>query len=300
MASGTDLVMLRMLTAVAETGSLSQTARRLGTTQQAVSARMRTLESRLGLSLLVRSAQGSRLTDTGTVVAGWAAEVVAAADRFDKAVAALASESGQQLRVAASLTVAEHLLPGWLVALRARAATTEVHLAAVNSRTVLDRVRSGDADLGFIETPDIPTDVATRAIASDELVIVVRPGHPWTRRSRGVSAIELAATPLIVRERGSGTREALVHAFALASEVTTVAEPAAVLPTTAAIRATVMASDSASVLSVLAVSDALRAGQLHRVRLSDLRIIRPITAVWKQGAPLSAVSQQLLDTATRP
>lgn len=65
-----------------------------------------------------RSAQGSTLTDAGVLVAGWASEVLAAAARFEVAVDSLRESGSAQLTVSASLTVAEYLLPDWLVALR--------------------------------------------------------------------------------------------------------------------------------------------------------------------------------------
>lgn len=293
MSAGTDVAALRLLIAVAGTGSLSAAARLTGTSQQAASARLRSLEAQLGVTLVRRSSQGSRLSDAGSVVAGWAQDVVDAADRFDAAVAALGTTSTAPLRVSASLTVAEHLMPGWLVDLRGRT-PVEVELTAANSSDVIERIRSGAADLGFVESPAVPADVQSRTVGEDELVVVVRPGHPWANRRRGITAAVLAATPLIVRESGSGTRSALAAALAGLDE--TPVAPAAVLPTTAAIRATVAASDSPAVLSALAVADAVRSGQLVRVPLTDLTVLRPLSAIWACGTRPSAAARQLLAT----
>lgn len=293
MSARTDIAALRLLIAVAGTGSLSAAARSSGTSQQAVSARIRSLEAQLGVTLVRRSSQGSRLSDAGSVVAGWAQDVVDAADRFDAAVAALGTTSEAPLRVSASLTIAEHLMPRWLVDLRERT-PVEVELTAANSSGVLERIRSGAADLGFVESPDVPAEVQSRTVGEDELVVVVRPGHPWSRRRRGITAATLAGTPLIVREAGSGTRSALTAALAARDE--TAVPAAAVLPTTAAIRATVAASDSPAVLSALAVADAVRAGSLVRIPLSDLTITRPLTAIWTKGTRPSAAARQLLAT----
>lgn len=287
-----DLGALRMLVAVANSGSLSAASRQLGTSQQAVSSRMRTLESELGLTLLLRSPQGSRLTEVGTVIAGWAHDVVAAAEQFDASVRALSATSTAPLRVAASLTIAEHLLPGWLLRLHA-STQLEVELTAANSAGVIEQLRAGNCELGFIETPQPPSDLRSLTIAQDELVVVVRPAHPWTQRP-SISAAELAATPLVVREEGSGTRAALARALAEHPDALHAASPAAVLPTTAAVRATVAGSDSPAVLSILAVADSLRAGTLKRVTVSDLRVTRPLSAIWRSGALPSTDAQRLL------
>ena len=115
-----DLADLEALLVIARAGSMSAAAGELGVTQQALSLRVRAMERRLGLPLFVRTARGSRLTEAGAVVGEWAARLLDAAAQFDAGLAALRTDRQAHLRVAASLTVAEHLLPGWLVALRAR------------------------------------------------------------------------------------------------------------------------------------------------------------------------------------
>ena len=294
---GVENAALRVLVTVAETESMSEAARRVGTTQQAVSSRMRNLEAQLGVVLVIRSPRGSRLTEAGTVVAAWARDVVDAADRFDEAVRSLAGGATAPLRIASSLTIAEHLMPAWLHRLRADS-SVEVELTAANSTVVADRIRTGMAEIGFVETPEPSAGLSSLTVASDELVVVVRPGHRWARR-RTVSARELAATPLVMREQGSGTREALERALREHPQALTAVAPAAVLPTTAAVRATVAAGDDPAVLSILAVADAVRAGQLIRVKIADLRVIRPLSAVWSSGASLSPAAEQLLALIAR-
>ncbi len=278
-----DLAAMRTIAAVGDTGSLSAAARALGLTQQAVSLRVRAAERQLGLALLVRSPGGSVLTDAGALVAAWSADVLDAADRFEGAVQSLRGAGSIPVRVAASLTIAEHLMPRWLVRHRAEWPDDgAVELTAVNSAAVLAAVRAGTHTIGFVETPDLPTDLEHRQFATDELLVVVRPDHPWAARRRGLTASELAATPLVTRETGSGTRLALVRALEAAG-VPSVAQPAAQLPTSAAVRATVTAGSGAAVLSRLAVAEALAAGSLVRVRTVDLTLTRPLSIVWSRA-----------------
>jgi DNA-binding transcriptional LysR family regulator len=62
------------------------------------------------------------------------------------------------------------------------------------------------ADLGFVEGPDLPPGLASHEVGADRLTVVVPPGHRWEKRRSGITAAELAATPLVTRELGSGTR----------------------------------------------------------------------------------------------
>jgi len=280
-----DLADLRLLVAVDRDGSLGAAARAAGITQQAVSQRIRALERDLGIALVVRTPRGSRLTEAGALVAEWSTTVLDAADRLDTALESLRTRQAAPLRIAASLTIAEYLVPGWLVRFRADEGdrpAARVELTAANSTAVLDLVRRGAVDLGFVETPDLPDDLPLRTVARDELVVVVPPAHPWATRE-SITAAELASTPLVVREAGSGTRRALQ--LALEVHGLAAAEPAGELPTTGSVRATVLASGSPAVLSALAVADALRSGALVRVRVADLRVRRRLVAVWGHETP---------------
>ena len=277
---------LEVLLAIARTGSSSLAAREVGVSQQAVSSRIRSLEAQTGVSLVSRTARGSTLTPAGVVVAGWAERLVEVARELDAGLAALRDDRRTRLRVSASLTIAEQLLPGWLVSQGAAArrrgeAPAEVVLTATNSVTVLDQVRRGDADLGFTEGPTIPKGLRSKVIGHDELVVVVRPDHAWARRRQPVTAAELAGTPLVSREEGSGTRHALIVALASALGAAEAGLPIVLaLSTTSAVRAAVVAGAGPAVLSELAVSDDLASGRLARVSVVGIDLRRALRAVW--------------------
>ncbi len=285
-----DLAALEVLLAVARTGSLNAAARQVGITQQAVSARVKSAEAQAGVALVMRTPRGSTLTPEGVVVAEWAARLLAVARELDAGLAAFRRDQRTRLRVSASLTIAEQLLPGWLVTLQARARQrgeppAEVVLTAANSDTVVQQVRSGAADLGFVEGPTSPKGLRNRVIGHDELVVVVRPDHPWVQRRQPLSPAELAGTRLVSREEGSGTRNALTAALS-ASLGHPVAMPVALaLSSTAAVRAAVLAGAGPAVLSELAVAEDLASHRLARVPVADVNLRRSLRAIWP-GGPL--------------
>lgn len=282
-----DLAALEVLLAVAHTGSLGAAAREIGTSQQAVSARISSLEARTGVPLVSRGRRGSSLTPNGVLVAQWAARLLDVAAELDEGIAGLRADRRSRLRVGASLTVAEHLLPGWLVALRQEAQrrgepAVDFVFAAANSDAVVAQVRAGEVDLGFVESPRAPSGLANRVIGRDELVVVVRPDHAWARRRAPLAPAELAAASLVRREAGSGTRETYDAALAaaLGPGHPPPAPPALELSTTAAVRGAVLAGAGPAVLSELAVSEDLAAGRLRRVPVVGLDLVRSLRAVW--------------------
>lgn len=289
-----DLPALEVLLTVARTGSLNSAAGELGVSQQAVSSRIRAIEAQTGVPLVSRTPRGSSLTDEGVVVAEWAARLLDVAAELDAGISALRQDRHSRLRVSASLTVAEALLPGCLVAFRAAAArrpgqpAAEIVLTAANSDAVLARVSDGRADLGFVEGPHVPRSLRSKTVGHDRLVLVVPPGHPWARR-RAVTPAELAATSLVSREEGSGTREVLAAALAHALGPGVAQAPVALsLSTTSAIRAAVLAGAAPAVLSHLSVGDDLAAGRLVEVGVTGLDLRRPLRVVWRGSAGLPA------------
>ncbi|GAA0314016.1 LysR substrate-binding domain-containing protein [Kineococcus aurantiacus] len=297
-----DLTSLRLLVAVVESGSIGRGARAVGVSQQAASDRLRAVESQVGVALLHRSRQGSRPTEAGTVLAGWATRLLEVAAEVGEGIATLRADRPHRLRVASSMTIAEHLLPRWLLVLRQRAEAAgtpphAVELVATNSVRVLAAVADGEADLGFVEGPAVPRGVRSRELLGDHLVVVVAPAHPWTRRRRPVEAAELAATALVSRETGSGTRDVLERAFAAAGVVPV--PPAVELTTATSVREAVRAGAGVAVLSRLAVADDLDAGRLGVVAVAGLDLHRTLRAVWTGPARMPpGPARELLEVAS--
>ncbi|QXJ20278.1 LysR family transcriptional regulator [Actinomadura graeca] len=286
-----DLGALELLLAVVRLGSLGRAAAELGVTQPAASARVRSMERQVGVALLERSPRGSRPTEAGALVAEWARQVIAAAEALDAGLSALRGRRDARLRVTASLTVAEYLMPGWLVALKGVHPDVAVTLRTANSTVVADQVRGGEADLGFVEGARTPSGLSGTVVAGDHLVVVVSPRHPWARRRSGVTAGELAETPLVLREEGSGTREVLDRALAGHGGT---APPLLQLASTTALKAAAVSGAGPVVVSDLAVADELAGGRLVRVPVPELDLSRPLRAVWPSGQRPAGPARDLL------
>ncbi|OMI36560.1 LysR family transcriptional regulator [Streptomyces sparsogenes] len=292
-----DLESLRLLVLVGDLGSLSRAAAQLGLAQPSVSKRLSTLERRLGLVLVERTRRGSQLTDAGRAVAGWAQQVLQDLDGLLTGAEALRTKRDAELRVAASMTVAEYLVPGWLGELRRTRPELYVGLQVTNSEHVPELLRSGAVDLGFIESPRAPAGLPARRVAHDRLLVVVAPGHPWARRRRPLGVAELAAAPLVLRERGSGTRETLDQALRRAGA----AEPRPLLElgSATAVRNAVMAGTGPAVISELAVRTDLADRRLVAVEVEGIELHRVLRAVWAAERPLAGPAAELLAVTRR-
>ena len=295
-----DLGPFDLLLSVARLGSLGAAAREHGISQPAASSRIRHLERRLGVTLLERSPQGSRLTAQGALVADWARTALDAAAALEAGITSLHLTAEARLPVAASMTIAEYLLPHWLVRFHAAVADTTVALTTGNSDEVAAAVLSGAAAVGFVEGPTIPRGLTAHPVGHDELTVIVHPGHPWARRrpQSAVTPAELAATSLVSREHGSGTRLSLERALH-ARTGRPLAAPVLEVSSTTAIKTAVAEGVAPAVLSSLAVERDLAAGAIVAVPVDGLDLTRTLRVVHRAGQELSGAAGRLAAIARR-
>lgn len=271
-----ELGALDLFVSVVGHGSVSQAARLHQISQPSASSRIRHLERQLGVVLLDRSPTGSVPTREGVLVAGWAEDLLRAARSLDAGIMALQADAGGRLRISASFTIAEYLLPPWLEAFLRERPADSVSLEVANSTEVIEKVASGAVDLGFVETPDEVPGMREQVVATDRLVVVVAPSHPWAEAA-AISLQTFAATTLILRESGSGTRRALEDELERLGH----GPPPSVLElgSTSAVRAAVSGGSSPTVISELAVASDIDAGRLVSVDVIDLDIQRRLRAI---------------------
>ena len=293
-----DVRSLDLLCSVAELGSIRQAALRHNISQPAASMRLRQLELTLDLQLLDRSHGRAQLTPEGVAVVHWSEEVLAPLRELLLGTQALRSAGKTHLRVVASMTVAEYLIPGWLRRLRTVRPDLVVSLQMGNSQQCVEVMTRGDADVGFIEGPRAPRGLSSRVVRSDDLVVIVAPSHEWARRRKPLTAQEL--TSVVLREEGSGTREVFETTMkSLGFPVVPFLE----LGSTTALKSAVESGAGPGILSRLAVEDEVRDGRLVVVSIGGFSLERSIRLVWSKERPLSSPAKQLIrqidETSTR-
>ncbi len=272
-----DLRTLKLLVDIGQLGSVTAAAKQAQMNQSNASRALSRLERQLGIHLFDRSRTGSTLTEQGLLVAEWSKVLLDEAACWQAGIHSLAEAAESHLEIAASQTVAEYLAPIWLAAFRNQHPNVVTKMSVANSVETTELVRSGEATLGFIETPALPSDLTCRPVYTDKLTVIVNPGHPWARRKRPLTLAELAATPLVTREEGSGTRKALEDA----ATGLKMADPALVASSNAAVIGSVAAGFAPAVLSELAIAAPLSTGQVARIQLADCTITRVIHAIWQ-------------------
>ncbi|MCX4824914.1 LysR family transcriptional regulator [Streptomyces sp. NBC_01142] len=217
-----DPTRLAALVAVAEAGSITRAAARLGYTAPALSQQLAKLEREAGATLLVRHHRGARLTAAGELLAARARRVLDEMDRARHELARLAGLSGGRLRVGTFTTVGIHLLPPVLSAFRRAHPDVELAVAEYEPPGGVLAVAAGEVDLALThayepaEAAPPPAGVVLEALLVEELVLVTAPGHALAGGSGRLPVAELAGQPLISSAPSHPPRKGVEGALARA------------------------------------------------------------------------------------
>ncbi len=211
---------LRIFTAVADTGSTTAAGLRVALSQSATSGSLNELETILGARLFDRVGKRLVLNDTGRALLAQARTLLDAVQDIEKqfGVAKSADTSGgiaTHLRVGASTTIGNYLLPALVASYLRTSPATAVDVMIGNTSEVALAVARLEVDFGLIEGPCHEPELLARPWLEDELVLVCAPSHALVRDNLAarIGVKSLRSQRWLLRELGSGTREAVEHAL---------------------------------------------------------------------------------------
>ena len=268
---------LAIFTAVADAGSTSAAAGRVALSQSATSAALNELEAVLGARLFDRIGTRLVLNDTGRGLLPQARAVLDGAAGIERefGLGAAPGEAGAPslLRIGASTTIGNYLLPALVASWRRARPDAHVDVAIANTGAVAAAVARMEVDLGLIEGPCHEPEVVAQPWREEELVIVCAPTHPLLRGDAGtrLNVAALRQADWLLREPGSGTREAVEQA--LQPHLHQLREGLHFGGTEAIKQATVEGLGF-TCLSLFAVQDLVALGRLVRVRTTLPRLAR--------------------------
>lgn len=288
---GVENFRLKVFRAVAAEMSFRKAAEVLHLSQPAVSQQIRSLEEEAGVRLFDRGGSdghGSQiaLTEAGRVLLGYATAAAETMEAARRSLAALNNEVSGELRLGASTTVAQYVLPRILGAFLRQ--YPHVHLSVVSGNTeqIAEAVAEKRVALGIIEGPAMRRDVKTERMVRDEMVLIIAPGHAWARAGK-IAPVELTKAPMLLRERGSGSRRVVERALKKAGIPLRSLRVAMELDSTEAIISGVEAELGVGFVSRCAIGKALRLGTVRTVPVKGLEIVRDFSFIRLAGAEVA-------------
>lgn len=281
---------LRVFYVVAREGSFSRAAAELHLSQPAVSLQIKALEEEYGQRLLDRTARGARLTAAGERLYRQARRILQLYQEIEAELLSPPALSGE-LRLAASSTLANYLLPAVLAGFQSEWPKVRLVLASGNTRQVAQWVREQTVPLGFVEGPCALPGLKVQRLAQDELVVVR--GRRFAALRTPFSVAELLSLPMVMREAGSGTREALEAALR-AAVPGKLPQVAMQLGSTEAVKTAVELGIGLAAVSRWSVEKELRLGTLLAVEVQGLALRRQLFTLYPQGPAPGGVAGQFL------
>ena len=279
-----DLTRLRYFLQVAEAGSFSRAARRLGVTQPTLSVQVARLEEELGFTLLERGPNGTTLTEGGRRLQLHAQDLFARIDEIEHALRQEIEEPTGELRIGTVPSVSIFVLPETLATYTKRYPRVRISAHTEHSDNVLEMLDAGEIDVGFIASPTSPPVPHTQLLGDDPVLLACGAGHRfWGRRFvrpadlEGESILELSGNSPTSRliDDILGRNEVRTHALVRT-------------PCIASLVQMVSLNIGVSFLPALALRIERSAHRIHAIEFEPTELHRGLWAGWVDPAPNAA------------
>ena len=273
---------LKVFRAVAEQANFRKASESLHLSQPAVSQHIHALEEELGLRLFDRSGTRTSLTPAGRLLLKYAERSARVLEEARTALGKLDGEVSGELRIGASTTVAQYILPRILGAFLKDNPRVTLSVESGNTEEIVALLLRDAILLGMIEGPPLSKEVHVEKFLDDRMLLIAPAGHEWA----GVGSVPLSAladVPLLLREQGSGSRRVVEQAIKKAGLPLNRLQIRMELDSTEAIVSGVEAGLGLGFVSEWGIHKALRLGAVVVVRVENLEIRRNLTLIRKLG-----------------
>lgn len=273
---------LKVFRSVALNLSFTKASQELFISQPAISKHIQELEGEFHTRLFNRMGNKISLTHTGQLLLDHCETILKDYQKLDFEMNSLRNKYSGELRIGASTTIAQYVLPTILAAFIEQYPQLSVSLLNGNSREVEAALQEGRIDLGMVEGVIRQPQLKYTMFMKDELVSVVHRHNRLAQRDE-ISLKELQSVPLALRERGSGTLDVFVRALQKCNIVLSSMNVMIYLGSTEGIKLFLEHSDCMGVVSVRSISKELYAGDFKVVEIENLKMEREFDFVQKRG-----------------
>ena len=262
---------LKVFYSVAKHLSFTQASKELYISQPAITKHIRELESLYGVRLFDRLGNKISLTDAGKLMLEHCEQILAAYRRLEYDMNLLKNEWTGDLRLGASTTISQYVLPPILARFTEKYPKVNVTLMDTNSRNIEQALQNHDIDLGLVEGVFRLPSLKYEPFLHDELVPVVGTQSKLAKKDE-IGLDELQQLPLVLRERGSGTLDAIEMAFDEVGLKLSSMNVRLYLGGTESIKSFLRCSDSLGIVSLQAVAPELRRGDFKIIDIKGMQL----------------------------
>lgn len=273
---------LKVFKTVADRLSFTKAAAELLISQPAVTKQINELERLLGKPLFLRHGNRISLTDDGVRLLEYANRILALYGELRDAFVEEQGAFSGEIRLGASTTLSQYVLPGLLAKFRKFYPDVRVTLFNGNTEQIERQIADGKLDFGMIEGTASNPALHYELFMDDELVLVTSASNTSFTREE-ITAADLPALPLVIRENGSGTLDVLSRELSRHGLSLRQLHIEMQLGSTESIKHYLFYSDTFAFVSVQAVLDELAANRLRVVEVGDMELVRRFSFVTAHG-----------------
>lgn len=286
---------LELFCEIARVKSFSKAAKLLHLSQPAVSAQIHAIEQFYGTSLFNRSSNGVTLNEFGDLVYKYAKDILKLHEALERDIDKLIEIDNKKLLVGASSSFGSYTLPCGIWFFKEKFPHVEVNLEIANAEKILSMLHNDKIHLAVLEASfsDRLQDYFTQFASSDDLLVIAPPNKPWANRQT-ITLNELKKAPLIMREKGSGVREAFEKAIASHGLNLKEFNVKTEMSSTDAIKSTVEAGYGLSICSRVAIRKEIQSGILHALTIEEIPIKVNYLIAYKNEQSLNSAGKKFV------
>lgn len=273
---------LKVFRSVAKNLSFTKASQELFISQPAITKHVQELETTYQTRLFDRQGNRICLTESGKILLEHCERILEDYKRLEYEMHLLHNEYTGELRLGASTTIAQYVLPPLLGSFIGKFPQVSLSLMNGNSREIEAALQERCIDLGLVEGVARLPNMRYTALLEDELVVVVRTGSKLPIGDE-IAPEELLDYPLVLRERGSGTLDVFEKSLQRHDIKLSSLRVLMYLGSTESIKLFLEHTDCLGIVSIRSVIRELSSGQLRVVEINGMPMTRDFSFVLPQG-----------------
>lgn len=273
---------LKVFFAVSRRLSFTKAAHELFITQPAVTKHIKELEEQLGVALFMRHGNNISLTPAGRILSKYAEHVFQTYAALENELAQLSDSANGAIRIGASTTLAQYVLPKILAEFKASHPAIQFSFISGNSEYIEQQIIESNADVAIVEGDSRHPQIMYEPFVKDEIVLVSKPGTKWAQKGE-IKPAQLLSIPLVLREQGSGTLEVITKSLKKHDIRVKELKVEVELGSTESIKQYLLHSESAAFLSIHAITKELQRRELTILDIKGMDIFRTFQFIYQHG-----------------
>ena len=289
-----DLWQLHIFCKVVDLKSFSRAGRAVHLSQPTVSSHIKDLEDHFDCRLIDRLAKEALPTKAGRLLYRYAKRMISLRDEAESAMAEFKGKVKGNLDLGGSTIPGAFVLPAIIGAFTARFPEVNISLSIADTRQIIEAILAGDLELGVVGAVSTNSGILQTHLVEDKMCLVVPADHRWSGK-KSVTTKQLFTEPFIIREHGSGTLKSIRTSFSEAGLSIDDLKVVARIGSTEAIRQGIKNRMGVSILSAIAASDDVAAGNLKTLTIDGLNLKRAFYLTHHRHRSLSPLCQTFID-----